>query len=33
MRLLRRRATGIECQSTHFDARKSKALDQLRVES
>ncbi|BBP74729.1 hypothetical protein PHLH7_08330 [Pseudomonas sp. Ost2] len=29
----RRRVWGIECQSTHLDALKSKALDQLRVES
>ncbi|CZT31683.1 hypothetical protein PCPL58_5227 [Pseudomonas cerasi] len=33
MQLLRRRVTGIECQSTHLDALKNKALDQLRVES
>ena len=33
MQLLRRRVTGIECQSTHLGALKNKALDQLRVES
>ncbi|SFO90870.1 hypothetical protein SAMN05444063_12816 [Pseudomonas syringae] len=33
MQLLKRRVTGIECQSTHLDALKNKALNQLRVES
>ena len=33
MPLLRRRVMGIECQSTHLDALKNKALDQMRVES
>ncbi|MCS3471752.1 hypothetical protein M2401_005516 [Pseudomonas sp. JUb42] len=33
MQLLRRRATGIECQSTHLDALKNKALDQPRLAS
>ena len=30
---MNRRVRGIECQSTHLDALKNKALDQLRVES
>lgn len=33
MGIARRRVTGIECQSTHLDALKMKALNQLRVES
>ncbi len=30
---MHRRVTGIECQPTHLDALKNKALNQLRVES
>ncbi len=33
MRVMKRRVTGIECQSAHLDALKMKALNQLRVES
>lgn len=33
MQILKRRAWGIECHSTHLGALKMKALDQLRVES
>ncbi len=33
MRIMTRRVTGIECQSTPLDALKMKALNQLRVAS
>jgi len=33
MQIAMRRVKGIECQPTHLDALKMKALNQLRVES